>query len=108
MEQFQIVDWSYSAIHGHDENVWPGFGSVFSQLLEYDDVNDTADPTADPFPPYELQDFTWSRLKLSGLSALLCGAAETFTNGSLCLEVRGEAAIVTSASHDLRHCSFRL
>ncbi|XP_040045239.2 glycosylated lysosomal membrane protein [Gasterosteus aculeatus] len=60
---------------------------VFSRLLEYDDVNDTADPTADPFPPYELQDFTWSRLKLSGLSALLCGAAETFTNGSLCLEL---------------------
>ncbi|XP_054461645.1 glycosylated lysosomal membrane protein [Anoplopoma fimbria] len=60
---------------------------VFTRLLEYDDVNDTADPTSDLFPPYELQDFTWSRLNLSGLSALLCGAAKTFTNGSLCLQL---------------------
>ncbi|XP_034401577.1 glycosylated lysosomal membrane protein [Cyclopterus lumpus] len=60
---------------------------VFSRLLEYDDVNDTADPTSDLFPPYELQDFTWSPLNLSGLSALLCGAAESFANGSLCLEL---------------------
>ncbi|KAK9527061.1 hypothetical protein VZT92_015726 [Zoarces viviparus] len=60
---------------------------VFSRLLEYDDMNDTADPTSDLFPPYELQDFTWSRLNLSGLSALLCGAAKTFSNGSLCLKL---------------------
>lgn len=58
-----------------------------SQLLEYDDVNDTADPTSDLLPPYELQDFSWSRLNLSGPTALLCGAAATFTNGSLCLQV---------------------
>ncbi|XP_070777274.1 glycosylated lysosomal membrane protein [Enoplosus armatus] len=60
---------------------------VFSRLLEYDDVNDTADPTSDLFPPYELQDFSWSRLNLSGPTALLCGAAATFTNGSLCLQL---------------------
>ncbi|XP_041810702.1 glycosylated lysosomal membrane protein [Chelmon rostratus] len=60
---------------------------VFSRLLEYDDVNDTADPTSDLLPPYELQDFSWSRLNLSGPTALLCGAAATFTNGSLCLQL---------------------
>ncbi|XP_023267654.1 glycosylated lysosomal membrane protein [Seriola lalandi dorsalis] len=60
---------------------------VFSRLLEYDDVNDTADPTSDPFPPYELQNFTWSRLNLSGPVALLCGAASNFMNGSLCLQL---------------------
>lgn len=60
-----------------------------SQLLEFDDVNDTADPaTSDLLPPYELQDFSWSRLNLSGYGALLCGAAATFANGSLCLQVR--------------------
>lgn len=62
-----------------------------SQLLEYNDVNDTADPTSDLFPPYELKDFSWSRLNLSGPTALLCGAAATFTNGSLCLQVRATA-----------------
>lgn len=65
-----------------------------SQLLEYDDVNDTAEPTSDLFPPYELQDFSWTRLNLSGLTALLCGAAKTFTNGSVCLQVRAPAAAV--------------
>nr|XP_020477145.1 glycosylated lysosomal membrane protein [Monopterus albus] len=60
---------------------------VFSRLLEYDDANDTADPNSDFFPPYELQDFTWSRLKLSGPVAVLCGAAATFANGSLCLQL---------------------
>ncbi|XP_037651736.1 glycosylated lysosomal membrane protein [Sebastes umbrosus] len=60
---------------------------VFSRLLEYNDVNDTAVPTSDFFPPYELQNFTWSRLNLSGPSALLCGSAATFTNGSLCLQL---------------------
>ncbi|XP_008297248.1 glycosylated lysosomal membrane protein [Stegastes partitus] len=61
-------------------------GVVFSRLLEYDDVNDTAEPS-NFFPPYELQNFTWSRLQLSGPTALLCGAATTFTNGSLCLQL---------------------
>ncbi|KAL7381170.1 hypothetical protein ABVT39_001419 [Epinephelus coioides] len=60
---------------------------VFSRLLEYDDVNNTADPTSDLFPPYELQNFTWSPLNLSGLTAVLCGAAATFTAGSLCLQL---------------------
>ncbi|KAM8766465.1 glycosylated lysosomal membrane protein [Acanthopagrus schlegelii] len=60
---------------------------VFSRLLEYDDSNDTADPTSDLFPPYRLDDFTWSRFNLSGASALLCGAAASFTNGSLCLQL---------------------
>ncbi|KAI4786440.1 hypothetical protein KUCAC02_037117 [Chaenocephalus aceratus] len=57
------------------------------QLLEYDDVNDTAKATSDLFPPYDLQDFTWAPLNLSGASALLCGAAATFDNGSLCLKL---------------------
>nr|XP_046273177.1 glycosylated lysosomal membrane protein [Scatophagus argus] len=59
---------------------------VFSRLLEYDDINDTADPTPDLLRPYELQDFSWSRLNLSGPTALLCGAAANFTSGSLCLQ----------------------
>ncbi|XP_029942500.1 glycosylated lysosomal membrane protein [Salarias fasciatus] len=59
---------------------------VFSRLLEYDDVNDTATPTSDLFPPYDLQNFTWSRLNLSGPAptALLCGGV---ARGSLCLRL---------------------
>ncbi|XP_029282013.1 glycosylated lysosomal membrane protein [Cottoperca gobio] len=60
---------------------------IFSRLWEYDDVNDTAEPTSDLFPPYELQNFTWSRFNLSGPNALLCGATTTFANGSLCLQL---------------------
>ncbi|CAJ1084280.1 glycosylated lysosomal membrane protein isoform X2 [Xyrichtys novacula] len=60
---------------------------VFTRLFEYNDVNDTANATSDLFPPYELHDFNWSRLSLSGPSAVLCGAAVTFTNGSLCLQL---------------------
>ncbi|XP_053302754.1 glycosylated lysosomal membrane protein [Pleuronectes platessa] len=60
---------------------------VFSRLLEYDDVNDTADPTSDLFPPYELQNFTWSRLNLTGDSARLCGAASSSSSGVLCLQL---------------------
>ncbi|KAE8282613.1 Glycosylated lysosomal membrane protein [Larimichthys crocea] len=60
---------------------------VFNRLLEYDDVNDTADPTSDLFPPYDLQDFRWSRLNLSGLTALLCGNTAASSNGSLCLQL---------------------
>ncbi|XP_070840648.1 glycosylated lysosomal membrane protein [Chaetodon trifascialis] len=60
---------------------------VFSRLLEYNDVNDTADPTSDLFPPYELRDFSWSRFNLSGPTALLCGSAANFVNGSLCLQL---------------------
>ncbi|KAF0024106.1 hypothetical protein F2P81_022908 [Scophthalmus maximus] len=55
-----------------------------SSLLEYDDVNNTADPTSDLFPPYELRDVAWSRLNLSGLTAQLCGAVG---GGLLCLQV---------------------
>ncbi|XP_031178793.1 glycosylated lysosomal membrane protein [Sander lucioperca] len=64
--------------------------TVFSRLLEYDDVNNTAEPTSDLFPPYELGSFLWSRLVLSGPSARLCGVAPdnaTFANGSLCLQL---------------------
>uniref|UniRef100_A0A3Q3WXA6 Glycosylated lysosomal membrane protein n=1 Tax=Mola mola TaxID=94237 RepID=A0A3Q3WXA6_MOLML len=60
---------------------------VFSRLLEYDDVNDTARPPSELFPPYELQDFSWSRLNLSDPTILLCGTPRTFTNGSLCLRL---------------------
>ncbi|XP_026155254.1 glycosylated lysosomal membrane protein [Mastacembelus armatus] len=60
---------------------------VFSRLWEYNDVNDTAHPTSELFPPYELQNFTWSHLNLSGSSALLCGVAATFVNGTLCFQL---------------------
>lgn len=62
---------------------------VFRRLWEYDDANNTADP-ADPgselFPPYELQDVTWSRLVLSTLSARLCGIHGD-TNGTICVQL---------------------
>uniref|UniRef100_A0A3P8WSN0 Glycosylated lysosomal membrane protein n=1 Tax=Cynoglossus semilaevis TaxID=244447 RepID=A0A3P8WSN0_CYNSE len=56
-------------------------------LLEYDDANDTADPTSDLFPEYRLQDFTWSRLHLSGPVALLCGSAPNTSDGWFCLKL---------------------
>lgn len=59
---------------------------VISRLLEYNDINDTAIPTSDLFPPYDLQNFLWARLNLSGLSARLCGTPKS-TNGSLCVEL---------------------
>ncbi|KAM7384886.1 hypothetical protein PAMA_011988 [Pampus argenteus] len=59
---------------------------VFSRLFEYDDVNDTAGATSDFFPPYELQDVSWSRLNLSDSTALLCGGTAN-SNGSLCLQL---------------------
>lgn len=58
-----------------------------SQLWEYDDVNDTAEATSDFFHPYELQDFSWAHLNLSGTTSLLCGTAPDTINGSLCLQV---------------------
>ncbi|XP_074543696.1 glycosylated lysosomal membrane protein [Halichoeres trimaculatus] len=60
---------------------------IFSRLWEYNDVNDTGHVTSDPFPPYELKDFLWSGLNLSGASARLCGVAATFANGSLCVQL---------------------
>ena len=57
------------------------------QLLEYDDVNETARPPAELFPPYELKDFSWSRLNASDPTAPLCGTPGNFTAGSLCLRV---------------------
>ncbi|KAM9839100.1 glycosylated lysosomal membrane protein [Aulostomus maculatus] len=57
---------------------------VFTRLLEYDDVNNTAKVTPDLFPPYELQDISWSPLNLSDMKAQLCGA---IANGSLCLQL---------------------
>ncbi|KAG7225301.1 hypothetical protein INR49_007148 [Caranx melampygus] len=61
-------------------------GVVFSRLWEYDDVNDTADPTSDLLTPYELQNFTWSRLNLSGPVSLLCGSPSN-AKGSFCLQL---------------------
>ncbi|XP_062291798.1 glycosylated lysosomal membrane protein [Scomber scombrus] len=58
---------------------------VVSRLFEYDDVNDTAEATSDLFPPYDLQNVSWSRMNLSGSSALLCSSA--LNNGSLCLQL---------------------
>lgn len=59
---------------------------VISRLLEYNDVNDTAVPTSDLFPPYDLQNFIWARLQLSAPSAQLCGTPNS-TTGSLCVEL---------------------
>ncbi|KAF6738176.1 T-complex protein 1 subunit gamma [Oryzias melastigma] len=60
---------------------------VFSRLLEYDDVNDTAKPDSGFFPPYELQNFKWTRLQLFGAAALVCGKTPEFGNGTLCLKL---------------------
>ncbi|XP_040928748.1 glycosylated lysosomal membrane protein isoform X2 [Betta splendens] len=60
---------------------------VFSRLWEYNDLNDTADPTSGFFPPYELQDFIWSPLNLSDMTALLCGANATSISGSICFQL---------------------
>ncbi|XP_061680738.1 glycosylated lysosomal membrane protein [Syngnathoides biaculeatus] len=57
---------------------------VFSRLLEYDDVNNTAEAPFDLFPPYQLQDVAWSRAELSGAAARLCGAV---ARGSVCLQM---------------------
>lgn len=59
------------------------------QLLEYDDVNNTAQPSSSFFPPYDLQKFSWSRFNLSGSTSLLCGTDGAFDSGSLCLQVCG-------------------
>ncbi|XP_067112072.1 glycosylated lysosomal membrane protein [Osmerus mordax] len=69
---------------------------VFTRLWEYDDVNDTADPSKVPpssfLAPYELQTFTWADLNATldpvSHTALLCGGdgGDSFSNGSLCLK----------------------
>ncbi|KAJ0003784.1 hypothetical protein NQD34_008882 [Periophthalmus magnuspinnatus] len=63
---------------------------MFSRLWEYDGENATADPGLDPgpdlFPPYELQNLTWSRINLSTLSAMLCGTSRG-SNGSICVQL---------------------
>lgn len=72
-----------------------------SQLWEYEDVNNTADPQkaaeSSFYPPYELQNFIWSDLNPAGNQSdhtlTLCGRekTESFLNGSLCLKVSGTA-----------------
>lgn len=59
----------------------------FSQLLEYDDENDTAEAKSNFFPAYELKDFIWTRMNLSDSTATLCGSPPRPGNGSLCLQV---------------------
>ncbi|KAM9340649.1 glycosylated lysosomal membrane protein [Symphorus nematophorus] len=90
------VDWNQFTDRNHsgglqvepESSVLYSTAIVFSRLVEYDDVNDTSVPvSSDVFPPYELQDFSWSRLNLSGASALLCGSAPNATNGSVCLQL---------------------
>lgn len=76
-----------------------------SQLWEYNDVNNTADPqkTAESsfYPPYELQNFIWSELNgtvnQSDHMITLCGREKTenFLNGSLCLKVSRTAVRLT-------------
>ncbi|XP_019713717.1 glycosylated lysosomal membrane protein [Hippocampus comes] len=57
---------------------------VFSRLLEYNDVNNTADMPYELFPPYQLRNITWSAMELSGAAARLCGAV---AQGSVCLHL---------------------
>ncbi|KAG7471554.1 hypothetical protein JOB18_048544 [Solea senegalensis] len=57
-----------------------------SQLLEYDDINDTASMTSDLFPPYELQNLSWSRMNSSDPFAPLCGSVVN-SSGSICLQL---------------------
>ncbi|XP_077362964.1 glycosylated lysosomal membrane protein-like [Festucalex cinctus] len=58
---------------------------IFSRLLEYDDVNNTAEMPFDLFPPYRLRDdVRWSAMELSGASARLCGGV---AGGSVCLHL---------------------
>ncbi|KAG7471553.1 hypothetical protein JOB18_048544 [Solea senegalensis] len=59
---------------------------VFSRLLEYDDINDTASMTSDLFPPYELQNLSWSRMNSSDPFAPLCGSVVN-SSGSICLQL---------------------
>lgn len=59
---------------------------VYTRLWEYDDFNDTADPGSDLFPPYELQNVTWSQLSLSTFTALLCGSYKD-SNGTICVKM---------------------
>ncbi|XP_058475275.1 glycosylated lysosomal membrane protein [Solea solea] len=59
---------------------------VFSRLLEYDDINDTASMTSDLFPPYELQNLGWSRVNSSDPFAPLCGSVVN-SSGSICLQL---------------------
>ncbi|XP_051520560.1 glycosylated lysosomal membrane protein [Myxocyprinus asiaticus] len=87
---------------------------VFTRLWEYSDVNNTADPqhTAESsfYPPYELQNFTWSGLNASvnqsDHTVTFCGGDETasFINGSLCLQFSAfESEGRPSAWPSLRH-----
>ncbi|XP_077405004.1 glycosylated lysosomal membrane protein [Vanacampus margaritifer] len=58
---------------------------IFSRLLEYDDVNNTAEVPFDLFPPYQLRDDVgWSAMELSGAAARLCGSV---ARGSVCLHL---------------------
>ncbi|XP_014839726.1 PREDICTED: glycosylated lysosomal membrane protein [Poecilia mexicana] len=60
---------------------------VFSQLLEYNDENNTAEEKSNFFPAYELKDFIWTRMNLSDSTATLCGSPTRSGNGSLCLQL---------------------
>ncbi|XP_068505064.1 glycosylated lysosomal membrane protein [Syngnathus scovelli] len=57
---------------------------IFSRLLEYNDVNNTAEVPLDLFPPYQLRNITWSAMELSGAAARLCGDV---AQGSICLHL---------------------
>ncbi|XP_066525362.1 glycosylated lysosomal membrane protein [Hoplias malabaricus] len=68
---------------------------VFTRLLEYDDLNNTADPQTNEsifLESYNLQDFSWSdmnsTLNLTLNTVKICGRNKSysFSNGSLCLQ----------------------
>ncbi|XP_072139679.1 glycosylated lysosomal membrane protein [Mobula birostris] len=71
---------------------------IFSRLLEYEDVNDTADLSQAPadkiYPPYQLEDFTWedanATLNQTALTAQLQGrnaSGTPFANGSIIFRI---------------------
>ncbi|XP_053718585.1 glycosylated lysosomal membrane protein isoform X1 [Synchiropus splendidus] len=82
--QFESLNASGSFKVEPENSVLYSCGLVFSRLLEYDDVNNTAQVTPDLFPPYDLSNVSWSRISLSDMTALLCGE---INNGSLCVQL---------------------
>lgn len=94
---------------------------VFTKILEYDDVNDTADPArlapSSFFPPYELKDFTWNKFNanINLTTATLCGKSslDSFRNGSLCLAfsafaAKGRDSVWPSLLHNANSSQLRI
>ncbi|XP_061752614.1 glycosylated lysosomal membrane protein-like isoform X1 [Nerophis ophidion] len=65
-------------------NILDSRALVFTRVLEYNDVNNTAQVTSDLYPPYDLHNISWSPVKLDGTSVLLCARLGA---GLLCLKL---------------------